>query len=175
MLAVGTIEPRKNLPRLVAAFEKLALDKDIQLVIAGVKGWLSSETFNAISNSRVPKQIVVTDYTTEEELRDLYSSCGVFVYPSLYEGFGLPPIEAMACGAPVIVSNVPALVESTGGAARIVAVNDENQLANVILEVLSDEDERRRLSSAGLKLAAELTWENTARETLKVYESVLDG
>src|SRR6185369_167035 len=116
----------------------------LQLVIAGGKGWLAGPSFAAIENSRAAGQIVLTGYLQDEALRDLYSSCRVFVYASLYEGFGLPPLEAMACGAPVIVSDIPALVESTGGAARIASARDPDELAQAMSDVLSD-DERAEL------------------------------
>jgi glycosyltransferase involved in cell wall biosynthesis len=173
LLTVGTIEPRKNIPTLVAAFEKLPADSKLQLVIAGGNGWLSSPSLKAIENSPRRNRIVLTDYLNDEDLRELYSSCLVFVYPSLYEGFGLPPIEAMACGAPVVVSNTPALVESTGGAANVADPNDAGDVARVILQLLTDTDERQRLITASQQRAAELTWADAARKTLAVYESVL--
>lgn len=176
ILTVGTIEPRKNIPTLVKAFERL-LRRDpnsrLQLVIAGGDGWLSGPSFEAIKNSGAAKQIVVTGYQHDVALRDLYSSCRVFVYPSLYEGFGLPPIEAMACGAAVVVSDIPALVESTGGAARVADAHDAGELAQAISDVLNDENERAAWSQAARKRAAELSWTRTASKTLEVYESLL--
>ena len=174
ILTVGTIEPRKNIPTLAKAFEQLALRAaNLQLVIAGGNGWLSGPSFEAIKNSRAAEQIVLTGYLHDAALRDLYSSCSVFVYPSLYEGFGLPPIEAMACGAPVVVNDIPALVESTGGAARLADARDAGELAQAIWEVLNDDDERVALSRAGRSRAAELSWTQTAVKTMQVYESLL--
>jgi glycosyltransferase involved in cell wall biosynthesis len=176
ILTVGTIEPRKNLQLLVSAFEHAAAarpESRVQLVIAGGRGWLSEPLFKAVDNSPVQNRIVLTDYLHDEDLCALYSACRMFVYPSLYEGFGLPPLEAMACGASVIVSNIPALVETTGQAARLVDPRDPCDLARSILGLLTDEDERRRLSITGRQRASEFSWEKTARKTLEVYEDAL--
>jgi glycosyltransferase involved in cell wall biosynthesis len=176
ILTVGTIEPRKNLQLLVSAFEQVAAarpESGIQLVIAGGRGWLSGPLFSAVDKSPVRNRIVLTDYLHDEDLCALYSACRIFVYPSLYEGFGLPPLEAMACGASVIVSNIPALVETTGQAARLVDPRDPADLARSIMGLLTDEDERHRLSIAGRQRASEFSWEKTARKTLAVYEEAL--
>jgi len=176
ILTVGTIEPRKNIPTLVKGFERLLASEansQLQLVIAGGNGWLSGPSFEAIKNSRAAEQIVLTGYLNDAALRDLYSSCRVFVYPSLYEGFGLPSIEAMACGAPVVVSDIPALVESTGGAARLADARNADDLARALWEVLNDDAERAALSQAGRIRATELSWTQTAIKTMQVYESLL--
>ena len=176
ILTVGTIEPRKNIPALVTAFEQILLRESptpLQLVIAGGKGWLSGPSFDAIRSSRAAGQIVLTGYLQDDALRDLYSACRVFVYPSLYEGFGLPPIEAMACGAPVIVSDIPALMESTGGAARIAAARDADELAQAMSDVVNDDEERTALIKAGRQRVAELSWTQTAIKTMQIYESLI--
>jgi glycosyltransferase involved in cell wall biosynthesis len=105
-------------------------------------------------------------------LRDLYSSCRVFVYPSLYEGFGLPPVEAMACGAAVIVSDIPALVESTAGAAKIAAAREPDAWAKAMSELLNDDEKRAALLEAGRRRATELSWRQTAIKTFQIYESL---
>jgi glycosyltransferase involved in cell wall biosynthesis len=173
LLTVGTIEPRKNLQTLVDAFEEVTAAQSyptLQLVIAGSRGWLSEPFFEALEKSPMRKRIVVTEYLNDEELRTLYSSCRGFVYPSIYEGFGLPPLEAMACGAPVITSRIPALEETTGGAAILIEPTNVQALAGAIIDLLEGDELRSRLSALGRSRAAEFTWERTARLTLDVYE-----
>ncbi|MCM3872766.1 MAG: glycosyltransferase family 4 protein [Pyrinomonadaceae bacterium] len=173
LLTVGTIEPRKNLQTLVKAFEQVAGGQStptLQLVIAGNRGWLSEPIFEAFEKSPVRERIILTEYLNDEDLRALYSSCRAFVYPSIYEGFGLPPLEAMACGAPVITSRIPALEETTGGAAILVEPTNVQAFAGAIVDLLDSDDLRANLSALGRSRAAEFTWERTARLTLEVYE-----
>jgi len=118
-------------------------------------------------------RIVATDYLHDEELRALYASCRAFIYPSLYEGFGLPPLEAMACGAPVVASRIPALVEIAGAAASFFDPTDAIDLAKTILALLEDENARNQLSLAGQNRAAEFTWQKAAQATLDVYSMAL--
>ena len=175
ILFVGTVEPRKNLLTLVRAFDELLRHTDArpQLVIAGQKGWLTEELFALVEQSGLKERILFTGYVSDEDLRALYSACRVCVYPSLYEGFGLPPLEAMACGAPVITSRIPVIMETVGAAARLIDPKSVPALAQSLSEVLQNEGERRRLSRAGLEQAAQFTWERTASLTLDVYEEVL--
>ena len=173
LLTVGTIEPRKNLQTLLNAFEEVAAGQSqstLQLVIAGNRGWLSEPLFDALEKSPMRKRIILTEYLNDQELRALYSSCRAFVYPSIYEGFGLPPLEAMACGAPVITSRIPALEETTGGAAILVEPKSVQALASSIAALLHNDDQRSSLSALGRSRAAQFTWERTARLTLDVYE-----
>jgi glycosyltransferase involved in cell wall biosynthesis len=175
ILFVGTIEPRKNLLTLARAFDEIMrrTEQRPQLVIAGREGWLVDEFYSFIEQAGIRDRMLFTGYVAEEDLRALYSSCLVTVYPSLYEGFGLPPLEAMACGAPVITSSIQTILETVGEAARVVTPTDHQGLARAILELLENEEERARLSSAGLKRAAEFSWEKTARLTMEVYAEVL--
>ena len=176
VLFVGTIEPRKNLLTLLKAFEEIlrSTASSPQLVIAGKKGWLTGELFSYVEKSGLENRLRFTGYLTDEDLRALYSSCRVFVYPSLYEGFGLPPLEAMACGAPVIASRIPSIVEAVGpDAARLVAPTDVHALARCVVETLNDEDGRRHLSLTGRRRASAFTWEKTARATRAVYGEAL--
>lgn len=172
LLTVGTLEPRKNLAVLVSAFEEVTRARppdNSQLVIAGGRGWLSGPLFEAIERSPARHRIVLTDYLHDDDLRVLYCSCRAFIYPSIFEGFGLPPLEAMACGAPVIASRIPALEETTGGAALLFDPQSVTELTQNILELLGNENARRELSAAGQRRAAEFSWERTARQTLQVY------
>lgn len=177
ILFVGTIEPRKNLMTLVRAVELITKESELrpQLVIAGGHGWQADEFYSHIKESGIGDRIHFTGYIEDDELRALYSSCRVCVYPSLYEGFGLPPLEAMACGAPVVTSRIPCIMETVGTAARVVAPTDVHALAQAIAEMLRDENVRRHFSDAGLKRAAAFTWEQTARATLDVYRTVLSA
>lgn len=176
LLTVGTIEPRKNIGTLVRAFAKVLRREPrpaLQLVVAGNKGWLTSEFFSEVEKSGVADRIVFTGYLFDDDLRALYSSCLLFIYPSIYEGFGLPPLEAMACGAPVIVSHIPTLVETTEGAACYFDPSSDDDLAHVIVELMMDETARQNVAVAGLKQAAKFSWKRTARTTLDVYQEAL--
>ena len=176
LLAVGTIEPRKNLSTLLRAFESLVRAeprRDLQLVVAGKPGWLNREFFSEVNASEARGRVRFTGYLPDEDLRALYSSCRAFVFPSLYEGFGLPVLEAMACGAPVVCSHIRALEETAGDAALFFEPRDAEALARALASLLDDEEARRRLSSAGMRRAAEFTWERTARLTLDVYDAAL--
>jgi len=129
--------------------------------------------FDALEKSPMRKRIIVTQYLNDEELRALYSSCRAFVYPSIYEGFGLPPLEAMACGAPVIASRIPALEETTGGAALLFNASSDQELARSISKVMEHKNVSEKLVTAGLRQAAKFSWEKTARTTLEVYKEAL--
>lgn len=175
ILFVGTIEPRKNLLTLARAFDEIMRRTEMrpQLVICGREGWLLDELYSFIEQSGIRDRMLFTGYVAEDDLRALYSSCLVTVYPSLYEGFGLPPLEAMACGAPVITSNIQTILETVGEAALAIPPTDHQGLARAILTLMENEGERRRLAAVGLKRAAEFSWEKTARLTLEVYKELL--
>ena len=174
ILSVGTIEPRKNLQTLVRAFERIGrnTDRRPQLVIAGGAGWLTDDFDRVVRESDFRERIRLTGYLTDEELRALYCSCKVFVYPSLYEGFGLPPLEAMACGAPVIASRIATHEETLTEHARLIEPMDESALASSIVELLEDETERESLVKAGLAHVANFSWRKTAEMTWAVYEQL---
>ena len=174
ILFVGTVEPRKNLMTLVRAFDLLMRTTELrpQLVVAGQKGWLTDDLYAHIENSATRERILFTGYISDLDLAALYSSCKVSVYPSLYEGFGLPPLEAMACGAPVITSRIPAIMETSSGASKLIAPTDVNELTAALVELLADPRAREHYKSLGLRRAAEFTWERTAQQTLNVYRQV---
>ena len=175
LLFVGTLEPRKNLLTLLKALEQIVRKTSLrpQLVIAGGEGWLMDETFSFIKHSGIGDRLRLTGYLGDEELCALYSSCRIFVYPSLYEGFGLPPLEAMACGAPVIAGRVAALQEVLGSAARLVDPLNVEALAGSMVELIENDEARRRLASNGPKHAAKFSWAETARRTLNVYRDAV--
>ena len=175
VLFVGTIEPRKNLLALVRAFDQILrqTSRRPQLVVVGAEGWLMDELFAFIKQSSISDRLLLTGYLDDDDLRALYSSCTVFVYPSIYEGFGLPPLEAMACGAPVIAGNIATFQETLGSAAQLVEPNDVEAFARSIVEILDDEDRRRALSRRGLEQAAKFSWQRTAKLTLEVYREIL--
>lgn len=174
ILFVGTLEPRKNLITLVQAFAELMKSTDLrpQLVIAGQKGWLIGETLNYIERESLSQRVKLTGYISDEDLRALYSCCAVCVYPSLYEGFGLPPLEAMACGAPVIASDVPSLAETVGQATRVVPAKDVQKLAQAIVEMIREAGQRSHYSRAGVERAARFSWDRTAKLTHDIYREV---
>ncbi|HEY3024877.1 MAG TPA: glycosyltransferase family 1 protein [Pyrinomonadaceae bacterium] len=175
ILFVGTIEPRKNLLTLARAFDDIYRTTSLrpQLVIAGKEGWLTDPFFAYLKSVNIRERMRFTGYLCDDDLRALYSSCRAFVYPSLYEGFGLPLLEAMACGAPVITSRIPSIMETAGTAARFISPTDFRDLAQGIIRVLEDGSEWDYRSSAGLQRAAEFSWERTASATLNVYRQVL--
>lgn len=171
LLSVGTIEPRKNLATLLRAFEEVlrVRKKPLQLVIAGRKGWLVDELCESLKHSPAAAGIILTGYLADEDLRALYSSCGAFLYPSIYEGFGLPPLEAMACGAPVIASDIPSIQEVAGGAARLFSAGATQELTRAIIETLDSATAQQNLATAGIKRAAEFSWLRAANATRNVY------
>lgn len=174
ILYVGTLEPRKNIGALLQAFHQLKQKKgfDFQLVIAGGKGWLYEKLFKRVRELKLTDDVLFTGYVPEEDLPALYNGAALFVYPSLYEGFGLPVLEAMACGTPVVTSNSSSLPEVVGDAALLVDPKDAEGLAQAIEKVLSGSALQQELVQKGLRRAEMFSWEKTARETLKVYEEV---
>lgn len=179
ILSVGSIQPRKNLPRLVSAYARLRqtmpASKLPQLVIVGRRAWLYGETLKAIEeiNSRAP--VIVTGYVPEADLPALYSGAICFVYPSYFEGFGLPPLEAMKCGAPVITGNRTSLPEVVGDAGVLVDPFDIDAIAAAIAKVIDDPDLRSSLRASSLKRAKMFDWRETARQTLEVYRQAADN
>ena len=175
ILFVGTLEPRKNLQRLVDAFELILRTTSLspQLVIAGGQGWLMDDFAATLQQRNLDRRVRLTGYLNDDDLCALYSACQIFVYPSLYEGFGLPPLEAMACGAPVITSDIAPLRETVNGSARLIDPLDTEDLAKAIAELLSDGAARAYFSRAGVERAKGFTWDRTALRTLEVYRQVV--
>ncbi len=174
LLYVGTLQPRKNLTTLLEAMAHLGSAFDWLLVVVGARGWKESGIFARLRELGLERRVRFVGYVPPEELRWWYSAATVFVYPSLYEGFGLPVLEAMACGTPVITSDGSALREVARDAAVLVDPRDPSALARAIAELASDEERRRALAMAGLVRARSYTWERTARETAAVYRAVAE-
>ena len=177
LLYVGTIEPRKNLLTLVRAFEDLlsSTRHRPQLVLCGGRGWLDDEVFKMIERLHLTEMVRFTGYVPDEDLPALYSQAEVFVYPSLYEGFGLPPLEAMACGTCVVTSDSSSLPEVVGKSGITVPPRDWKALANAIAGLLNDADKRAYYGRAGLERASQFSWERAAHETQAVYDEVFDN
>ncbi len=171
ILCVGNLQPRKNLRALIDAYVRLrrAGATRHRLVLVGRKAWLHDDIFAAARDSGYADQLVFTGYVPDADLVALYNAAAVFVYPSLFEGFGLPPLEAMACGAPVVCSNTSAFPEVVGDAALIVDPRDPEALAAAIATVLGDVNMRTDLVIAGLRRAAQFSWETTARTIVSTY------
>jgi glycosyltransferase involved in cell wall biosynthesis len=172
LLFVGTLEPRKNLVRLVEAFAHIQ-DDQVGLVLAGGKGWLYDELFARVETLGLEGKVIFPGYVMSEELPLWYNAATALAYPSVYEGFGLPVLEAQACGAPVLTSNVSSLPEAAGDAALMVDPYDVEALATGINQILTDESLRLELRAHGLAHAQEFTWSRTALETAHVYKRAL--
>ncbi len=177
ILYVGTIEPRKNLNVLLEALHILKKKHSIEhkLVIAGKKGWLYADFSKTIKRLGLEQDIVFTGYVSDEDLPGIYKLAELFVYPSKYEGFGLPLLEAMACGVPVIASNVSSIPEVVGDAGLLFDPYAPDQLADCIFQVLEDPLLRKKLISNGLKRKEAFSWQKTAEETLNIYKGVSWG
>ena len=175
ILNVGTLEPRKNVVTLMKAFRKLREKgfEGYKLVIAGDKGWLYEEIFKEVDRSDLKHEILFLGVVRDEDLPMLYNCADIFVYPSLYEGFGLPPLEAMACGVPVITSNISSLPEVVGDAGIMVDPTDANFLSDAMCRVLKDKKLRLRMRNMGLERSKLFSWDNTAKKMLKIYDEAL--
>lgn len=175
ILFVGTLEKRKNVPTLLKSFYKLKKSKvEHKLVVVGGKGWKYTKIFDLIEELNLKNEVIFTDYVSDEYLVKLYNAADLFVYPSLYEGFGLPPLEAMACGCPVITSNTSSLPEVVGDAGIMINPNDIDGLTESMLKILTDNQLREEMSRKSLERAKIFSWKKTAKETWKVYEDVLN-
>lgn len=171
ILFVGTIEPRKNLGNLIQAYARLKARRQIdhKLVIAGQKGWLYDDVFRRVVDLRVSNDVVFLGYVDNTDLPGLYSLADAFVFPSLYEGFGLPPLEAMACGTPVVISAASSLPEVAGDAAVMIDPKDIDDLSQAIARVLDDGQLRSQLIQNGLERAKVLNWRATAEKLVSIY------
>ena len=172
LLFVGLLEPRKNLPALLQAFASLPTQQPpVKLVIVGRQGWMYQQTLALVHSLGLAQQVHFTGYVDQADLPRVYNLAEMAVYPSTYEGFGLPVLEAMACGTPVITTAVSSMPEIAGEAGLLVPPGDVPALAQAIQRLLSDPLERQRRSALGLARAASFTWERTALQTLAVYQN----
>jgi glycosyltransferase involved in cell wall biosynthesis len=177
ILFLGTLEPRKNVVSLLEAYAQLVAHDGGSwpaLVIAGAKGWFYQEIFAAVERLNLADRVLFPGYVPEEEKPWWYNAAELFVYPSLFEGFGLPPLEAMACGTPVIVSNSSSLPEVVGDAGVKVPPGDVMALAEAMAAILHDPVARADWRERGLGQAAGFSWQAAARQTVRVYERALD-
>jgi glycosyltransferase involved in cell wall biosynthesis len=171
ILGLGTLQPRKNFVRLIEAYSLLVTrHSSLQLVIAGGKGWLYEEIFATVERLGLEKKVVFPGFVADEDLPALYNLAELFVFPSLYEGFGLPPLEAMACGTPVITSDASSLPEVVGEAGLMVEATDVEGLTQAMQRVLEDSALRERMIAKGMKQAKKFTWEQAAAKLLSLYE-----
>ena len=174
LLFVSTIEPRKNLITLIKAFDYLKEKHKIphNLILIGQKGWKYQSSFEAIKKSRYRESIYHLNYLSDELLAFFYHQTDAFIYPSFYEGFGLPILEAMTLGSPVITSNTSSLPEVAGDAALLINPNDVLELAEAVLKVIDDSQLRKELIKKGRERAKLFSWERTARETFQAYQFI---
>lgn len=175
LLAVGSVQPRKNLLRLLRAYVLLREQQpsfQLQLVIVGRQLWLYKEVLREIKQQNFAMDVIVTGYASDEDLPALYRSAVALVYPSLFEGFGLPPLEAMACGTPVITSNCSSLPEVVGKAALLVNPYETADITQTIWKLAQDVMLRAQLREAGIEQARQFTWRAAAEKTLAVYQAI---
>ena len=177
ILSLCTLEPRKNIDRTIRCFVQLIKEQhinDLNLVLVGVKGWDFERIFSEIEYaSSIRDRIIVTGYVQDQDLAAIYSRAMMFVYPSLYEGFGLPPLEAMQCGVPVITSNTSSLPEVVGDAGIMVDPSDDESLSLAIFDIYSQPFLRKSLSAKSLERAKLFSWERCAQLTVAAYETAL--
>ncbi len=171
ILTVGTVEPRKNMARLISAYAQLRRQTGLPhaLVIAGRDGWLFQPVHDQVTREGLGEYVQFAGFVADEDLPALYTLADLLAFPSLYEGFGLPPLEAMACGTPVVTSNNSSLPEAVGAAALTMSAEDVEGLTDAMARVLCDANLRVRLSDLGRAQAARFTWEMAARKLLDAY------
>jgi glycosyltransferase involved in cell wall biosynthesis len=176
ILSVGTLEPRKNITGLLIAYAQLRkAGVRNRLVVVGMKGWKFSPIFDLVRELNLDDQVIFPGYVSDDDLPDFYNGAEVFVYPSFYEGFGLPPLEAMACGVPVVVSNAASLPEVVGQAGVLVDPTRPQDIAAAVLDLLHSEYKRTDLSLAAVRRAELFDWSDTAARTWNVYKRLHAG
>jgi glycosyltransferase involved in cell wall biosynthesis len=172
ILSVGAFEPRKNLTRVVEAFGLVADRIPHNLVIVGPAGWKNEKILEKLTASKVRERIHHVGYVSAEELPQLYSAADVFIFASIYEGFGIPALEAMASGTPVISSNASSLPEVVGNAARLVDPFSIEDIGSAIVEVSMDESKKKKMKEASLEQARKFSWDRTAQQMIRIFDSL---
>ncbi|MBI4232412.1 glycosyltransferase family 4 protein [Candidatus Peregrinibacteria bacterium] len=174
ILFIGLLNPRKNVRRLILAFQKI-MDKapSYHVVIVGKKGWLFDEIFKEVNDQKLEKRVIFTGYVQQEDLPVFYNLASVFAFPSLYEGFGIPILEAMSCGCPVLTSNVSSMPEVAGNAGLLVNPTSVEEIAAGILKLLLDDALRKDFIQKGFVQVRRFSWKKCAHDTLDVYRSVV--
>ena len=172
ILHVGTLQPRKNIPTLLEALAKL--DKNIHLVLAGGKGWLYDEIFAQIKALSLVDRVIFPGYVADEDLPSWYNAAALFAFPSVYEGFGMPVVEAMACGTPVVASDASSIPEAVGDAGLLFNPQDADELADRMTSVLNDSALSATMRANGLQHARKFSWEDAGRETAVIYHQLLN-
>jgi glycosyltransferase involved in cell wall biosynthesis len=177
ILFVSTIEPRKNVPTLLRAMWQLmeCYKEDVRLVLAGGRGWLFEDTFSVVQELGLDGRIHFVGRVPSEDLLYLYNAAEMLAHPAFYEGFGLPPLEAMACGLPAVVSDVASLPEVVGDAGLLIDPHDVDELTVAMWRVLNDTQLRQEMREKGLRQAARFSWERAARETMTIYRRAFEA
>jgi glycosyltransferase involved in cell wall biosynthesis len=176
LLTLNTLEPRKNVDHVLRCFTRVIRQEridDLYLVMAGGKGWLYGQILDSVNDATIRGRVLVAGFVPDADLAPLYTGATAFVYPSLYEGFGLPPLEAMACGAPVIASDNSSLPEVVGRAGILVPATDADALCGAMLRVAGDDTVRLDLGRRGIARAAAFSWEACVNRTLAAYGAAL--
>lgn len=176
ILSIGSADPRKNINNLLHAYAKLprSIQEQYQLVVVWTHDFLASTMKRQVTKLGLSNQVRFLEWVSDEELVLLYNAASLFVFPSLYEGFGLPLVEAMACGTPVLAAEKSSIPEIVGESALLIDPNDLEDICGKIVEVLADEDLRIDLSNRGLFRVADFSWEKCARETIDIYEKAYE-
>ncbi|MFH1453373.1 MAG: glycosyltransferase [Armatimonadota bacterium] len=177
ILFVGTLEPRKNVLGLIKAFNtfKKTDDKNYKLVITGSPGWLYNDIYTTVDELKIKDDVVFTGYLADEDIPKLYNAADLLVYPSFYEGFGFPIVEAMKCGTPTIASNISSLPEVVGDAGILIDPNNTDEIAEAISNVLNDDELKKKLVKNGIERAKLFTWERSADNVIDIYNKCLEN
>jgi len=175
IITVGTVQPRKNYSRLVKALAQLRTKQDIHLVVVGGRGWLEDEFYATIRDEKMTDYVHLTGFVPDEDLPALYTGAISMAFPSLYEGFGIPILEAMACGVPVVSSNSSSLPEVAQNAALLVDPYSVDEILNALERVISDQSLRDTLIQRGFEQAKKFTWDTSARQLTHLYQAIIRG